>query len=155
MIRIALDKNIQSKLHGVKRFFGNYAWASRHTILQRHVLLLMKDPPSYERGPGKFVLLVRTQGFLGYISNMAAVLHGRRVVDLLPVKIVSERFYLSHTEIVIFLIGFLFVCTRSLNIQIQEHTCTWNVEMCTPRAFDWSHEKCIIFRWLGTGWFFH
>ena len=84
----------------------------------------MKDPPSYERGPGKFVLLVRTQGFLGYISNMAAVLHGRRVVDLLPVKIVSERFYLSHTEIVIFLIGFLFVCTRSLNIQIQEHTCT-------------------------------
>lgn len=92
MIRIALDKNIQSKLHGVKRFFGNYAWASRHTILQRHVLLLMKDPPSYERGPGKFVLLVRTQGFLGYISNMAAVLHGRRVVDLLPVKIVSELF---------------------------------------------------------------
>ena len=42
--------------------------------------------------PGKFVLLVRTQGFLGYISNMAAVLHGRRVVDLLPVKIVSELF---------------------------------------------------------------
>lgn len=146
MIRIALDKNIQSKLHGVKRFFGNYAWASRHNILQRHVLLLMKDPPSYERGPGKFVLLVRTQGFLGYISNMAAVLHGRRVVDLLPVKIVSERFYLIHTEIVIFLIGFLFVCTRSLNIQIQEHTYI-QIRVLLIGVM----RNVLFFRWHSTG----